>query len=781
MTTFQNTRWIWLEQKEDFENQFVCFKKSFELQDLENGKLTISADSDFVVYINGVEIGRRQFSDWPEHKTYTEFAVNNILRKGRNTVSVLAYYCGAEFQTYTSGKAGMLMVLKTPSVEITTNKSWKCIQHPAFQSGPMPKLTVQLGFTMKFDARHDVDWVNDDFDDSQWKQAEERGKSTGDYWQTLTARPVPSLLTSKAIDSSFAMYGVICREKEFDTFAQTAMNDFQRPLSQEEMFENPAPVTCPAPLRPLCSLANGYFIIADLGGEYAGLLEFDIGAAENTILDISHGEHLIDGRVRMKIGYRNFTDRYICKTGNNHFLMPFRRIAGRYIQINITNVSGPVIINYIGLRPRTLPLHNGVYFSSNSALVNKMHNVGVNTLKLCMHEHYEDCPWREQALYAYDSRNQALFGYYVWGNYDFAATSFKLLGNSMRSDGLLELCAPCHKDITIPIFSFAWVTALYEHQMHSGAMELFNKFDNQIEFMIQKILNKYDPNSKLYKLYKGKEYWNFYEWALGMNESESSYDELHICYNLYFHEMLSSYAKMLINSGKHLKAEKYYELARQLAKAINLIFWDESNNIYATKFIDGTIQGNNATVQFLTLYQEIVPKNRIIPLLESIFKDKLIPTTLSSMSYMLRAMMSINSQTRQYASHIISEYFGPMILSGTTSMWETQMGAGDFSGAGSLCHGWSSLPVYYYHAFILGIHPIEPGFKKFSISPYSDNFKNISGTVATPYGIIETKWQQTDKGIKIEINGPENLSPIVNPYPEVSIASVTWNGYRLDN
>ena len=70
-----------------------------------------------------------------------------------------------------------------------------------------------------------------------------------------------------------------------------------------------------------------------------------------------------------------------------------------------------------------------------------------------MHEHYEDCPWREQALYAYDSRNQMLYGYYVWGNYDFAATSLDLLGRGIRSDGMLELCAPAKAWITIPSFA----------------------------------------------------------------------------------------------------------------------------------------------------------------------------------------------------------------------------------------------------------------------------------------------------------------------------------------
>jgi len=37
-----------------------------------------------------------------------------------------------------------------------------------------------------------------------------------------------------------------------------------------------------------------------------------------------------------------------------------------------------------------------------------------------------------------------------------------------------------------------------------------------------------------------------------------------------------------------------------------------------------------------------------------------------------------------------------MLYAGATSFWETEMGEADFSGAGSLCHGWSAAPVYYY-------------------------------------------------------------------------------------
>ena len=40
--------------------------------------------------------------------------------------------------------------------------------------------------------------------------------------------------------------------------------------------------------------------------------------------------------------------------------------------------------------------------------------------------------------------------------------------------------------------------------------------------------------------------------------------------------------------------------------------------------------------------------------------------------------------------------YGKMLDEGATSFWETEEGASAFANAGSLCHGWSALPIYYY-------------------------------------------------------------------------------------
>ena len=45
----------------------------------------------------------------------------------------------------------------------------------------------------------------------------------------------------------------------------------------------------------------------------------------------------------------------------------------------------------------------------------------------------------------------------------------------------------------------------------------------------------------------------------------------------------------------------------------------------------------------------------------------------------------------------IRKDYKKMLNAGATSVWETIDGASAFDNAGSLCHGWSAIPIYYYH------------------------------------------------------------------------------------
>ena len=51
---------------------------------------------------------------------------------------------------------------------------------------------------------------------------------------------------------------------------------------------------------------------------------------------------------------------------------------------------------------------------------------------------------------------------------------------------------------------------------------------------------------------------------------------------------------------------------------------------------------------------------------------------------------------KEYILKDIAAKYSVMLDNGATSFWETETGEKDFEYAGSLCHGWSALPVYYY-------------------------------------------------------------------------------------
>ena len=76
---------------------------------------------------------------------------------------------------------------------------------------------------------------------------------------------------------------------------------------------------------------------------------------------------------------------------------------------------------------------------------------------------------------------------------------------------------------------------------------------------------------------------------------------------------------------------------------------------------------------------------------------EVVPATLSMACFRYDALLKINKDN--YKNTILNEIdrdCGYMLDQGATTFWETLKGAADFSGAGSLCHGWSAMAAYYY-------------------------------------------------------------------------------------
>ena len=74
------------------------------------------------------------------------------------------------------------------------------------------------------------------------------------------------------------------------------------------------------------------------------------------------------------------------------------------------------------------------------------------------------------------------------------------------------------------------------------------------------------------------------------------------------------------------------------------------------------------------------------------------PVTLSMLCFKYDALLKVDPQ--KYQRYILNEIrakYKRMLDEGATTFWETE--AATTTPSGSLCHGWSALPVYYYEIF----------------------------------------------------------------------------------
>ncbi len=428
-------------------------------------------------------------------------------------------------------------------------------------------------------------------------------------------------------------------------------------------------------------------IIFDLGKEYVGFLSFQIHSPCVQDITISYGEHLASGCVRRKIDTRDFSISYRAKKGDNIFMNPFRRFGCRYLELTS---EYPVTVAKMAIAPTMYTVTEKKRPSLNEKQ-NKIYEMCIETLRLCMHEHYEDCPWREQALYAMDSRNQMLCGYYAFGEFQFPRANLQLISKDAREDNLLSICYPMKRDRLIPSFSLHYITACAEYLQYSGdkafLREIYPKLTSIIGAFTDRIKNGLVP------IFREEMYWNFYEWRDGLSNWDTPKQE----YDSILNSLLSIALQKMAFIAEALTIDNtYIEQVRTLNLRIRETFWDAREGIcYMHPEHTAYSQLGNA----LAILCGIVTDSEAKALCQRILDDqRMVPVSLSMSGFLYDALIKVDRVG--YAPVIlemIDRIYTPMVDFGSTTVWETEVGESDFGNAGSLCHGWSALPVYYYH------------------------------------------------------------------------------------
>ena len=394
MKVFQNSNWIWDNQVVGADT-YCEFIKEF---DYDDGKCVcnISCDSDYTLFVNGKFVESNQYPDFEHYKIYDQIDITPYLKKGSNLIAILVWHFGVVTQKNVVADPGLIF-------EVVANDKTLCVSDGsvqvrmslAYQSGRKKIITGQLGYGFGYDATKEDNWIN--------------GEGKGFKQADLT---------------------------------QKSCIFYPRANQKLKLLEK-------SEIKVLLNEENKRFVI-DIGRETVGIPCLSLFSECEQKIIISWGEDLRDGHVERILGARDFSFDYIAKIGQNNYVNYMLRLGCRYLEVEC---EAPVKLNYVSLMPQVYPVIEKKAILQDS-FDQKIYDLCLRTMQLCMMERYVDCPWREQCLYAFDSRNQMLFGYYAYenGNAEYAKSNLLLISKDQREDGLLSICFPCSKDMTIPSY-----------------------------------------------------------------------------------------------------------------------------------------------------------------------------------------------------------------------------------------------------------------------------------------------------------------------------------------
>ncbi len=582
----------------------------------------ISCDGDYTLFINDCYVSSNQYGDFEHYKSYDEIDISSYLKKGVNQLRVLVWHFGDNSQRYKKYKAGVIF-------EALVDK--------------------------------EVALASNSHTPSRKSEAYTSGKARRISYQL-----------------GFT-YERNCREKSPKEPHSSVEID-----KRCSFVPRPNKRLCLGDFVPATEIYNkgGRKIVLDLGKEYVGLLSFEIEVEKDCYINIAYGEHLNNGLVPRRIHDRDFSVDLLAKKGVNSHTNYMLRLACRYLEI--TSLY-PVVVKKIGLIPQFYPTER-VPVAIENQLDRQIYDICMNTLELSMMEHYVDCPWREQCLYAYDSRNQMLSGYYGFsdGNFEYARSNLLLMSKDERSDKLLSICFPCGTNLTIPSFCLYYIIAVWEYLLHTGDRSLIPQVDGKLKEIIKVFLN--NRKGHLVSRFQGEDYWNFYDWSKGADGHNSYDDNIDPLVNLIFVLALRAYDNICNFCGieNELSIDEDLLLAQTKEKFFNFDLGAWEMNGVASELVN--------SLAILTGASKEDEAEEICKLLS---QNKLESCSLSMKCFKYDALLKTDPQYKNTVLDEIRKTYTPMLK--TSTVWETAKGYEDFDGAGSLCHGWSAIPVYYYH------------------------------------------------------------------------------------
>ena len=433
-------KWIWDNENIAEKNVWMCFNKKVVLEK-ETGELVahISADSKYWLYINGeTVVFEGNVKRGPDENSgyYDSIDIAPYLKKGENSISALVWYWDDEtsYSYNSSGQGGFIFEAVNDDVSILSDCSWKVRRNSAFVDSSLYPPNYRLPeYSIYFDARIDSDWLNADYDVSDWENATEYGTGGEGVYGSLYPRGIPFLKD----------YGL----KDYENSA-----DYEN-YAVKKLFGEKITVDIPynAQLTPYLK------VIAPAGKKIRI-------TTENTL-----------------IGAVSTT--YITKAGEQEFESP-GWFNGEHITYKI-----PKGVTVIALKYRETGYDSSFSgdFECDDEFLNSLWQKSLRTLYVTMRDNFMDCPDRERAQWWGDVTSEMIMTMYSMdsNSYLLYQKGVEAMLSHIDDTKVLQTVVPISGDyFELPVQQLAGIVGFLTYYEYTGDKAFVEKvYDATVDYL----------------------------------------------------------------------------------------------------------------------------------------------------------------------------------------------------------------------------------------------------------------------------------------------------------
>lgn len=761
------SNWIWSPDwsAEDKDTpRVVLFRKRLLLKEAPfEGKLCISADTRYKLYVNErlAEVGpsRGDTQVW----FYDTVDLVPYLKKGENVigVSVLRYpedpAAGNHgmFRTPVPGlyARGSVTDMDGTKYDLSADASWRCVTDKSVTFYREEERFAPLIIHERTAGNPALfGWRKASYDDSGWNTAKPYIKkdvpeavSPGN----LKPRNIPYLYRKKR---SFS--GVMA-------FRQTD----DAPEAWIAFLKGERAISIPADTEVVVELdageeMTGYIRLIVSGGRDACV---SLLYAESYVQDDFVGpEHIPVKADRMDVDnghLQGYEDTYrvagMGTDGEPEVFEPYWFRTFRFVRFRVKTAGAGITLHGLSYEETGYPLEIATSVRTSDASLRAVWDISARTLRRCMHETYEDCPFYEQLQYIMDARTQILYTYAVSADESLARKCMDDLRRSQRYDGLLNCCYPNCNTNVIPGFSIYYILMVHDHMMYFGDAALVAEHMpaiDQILHYFERHLTRAGYVEKVGGVNMEARFWSFIDWATEWNDTSGmptaglkgplTMETLLYIYGLQHAAGLADFL------GRGEEARMYRARAKCAQEAVREHCTGEDGMIQDGPGIEEYSQHCQV---FALLTDTVDPETGKRNLLKTIEEPGYTQCTVAMRFYLFRAL----EKTGLYA--YTDRYWNAwrnMVRLHCTTCVESE------AYARSECHAWGALILYELPSITLGVRPAAPGFGKVRIAPVAGYFTEASGTVKTPVGDIRVSWKIEKGAFKIDYEVPQDVEVV---------------------